>query len=80
MDLSPGWLERAVREGLAKQRRPMPNEATTRATDDARMRNKVKAAAERAGTLRRRAHAAQERERVDETETALAIRRGGDRQ
>jgi len=40
---------------------PPPKEATTRATDGARMRNKVKAAVERAGTLRRQAHAAQER-------------------
>jgi len=54
----------AVREGLATQRQPappIPNEATTRANDYARMRNKVKAAVEQAGTLRRRARAAQER-------------------
>jgi hypothetical protein len=58
-DLSPGWLKRA---GLATQQQPAPpKEATTRATDDARMRNKAKAAVEQAGTLRRRAYAAQER-------------------
>ncbi len=64
VDLSLGWLERAVREGIANQRRPTPptpNEATTRATDGDRMRNKAKAAVEQARTLRRRAHAAQER-------------------
>jgi hypothetical protein len=64
MDLSPGWLERAVREGLANQRQPappIPNEATTRATDRARMRNTAKAGVEQAGTLRRHARAAQER-------------------
>jgi hypothetical protein len=38
-----------------------PSEATTRVTDLARMRNNVKAAVERAGTLRRHARAAQER-------------------
>jgi len=58
-DLSPGWLKRA---GLATQRQPAPaKEATTRATDGARMRNKAKAAVEQAATLRRHAHAAQER-------------------
>jgi hypothetical protein len=63
-DLSPGWLERAVRQGLWTQQRPtplLPNEATTRATDLARTRNKAKAAVERAGTLWRHADAAQER-------------------
>jgi hypothetical protein len=59
VDLSPGWLKRA---GLATQRQPAPpKEATTRATDGARMRNKAKAAVEQAGTLRRHARAAQER-------------------
>jgi len=64
VDLSLGGLERAVREGPANQRRhtpPTPDEATTTATDWARMQNKVKAAVDRAGILRRHALAAQER-------------------
>ena len=54
----------AVREGLATQRRPTPptpNEATTSATDCARMRSKAKAAVERVSTQGRYARAAQER-------------------
>jgi hypothetical protein len=34
MDLSPGWLERAVRAGLAAQRRPMrPTKESLNMTD-----------------------------------------------
>jgi hypothetical protein len=61
-ELTPGWLERAVRAGLAMQRQPAPpTDATTRASDGARMRKVSKAAAELSDTLRRRARAAQER-------------------
>jgi hypothetical protein len=73
-DRSPGWLKRA---GLATQRQPAPpNEATTRATDGARMRNQAKAAAEQAGTLRRHAHAAQERVNALTKQTLRKTRKG----
>jgi len=40
---------------------PLPNDATTRATDAARMRNQATAAAERSVSLQRDARAAQDR-------------------
>jgi hypothetical protein len=62
VDLTPGWLERAVRAGVATQRQPTPpSETTTRERDDAQMRKKAKAAVERASTQSRYARAAQER-------------------
>jgi hypothetical protein len=73
-DLSAGWL---VRAGLATQRQPAPpTEATTRATDGARMLNQAKAAVEQAGTLRRHAHAAQERVNALTKQTLRKTRKG----
>jgi hypothetical protein len=74
-DLLPGWLSRAR---LATQRQPAPPKgATTTATDGARMRNKVKAAVERAGTLQRYARAAQRRRTSPSKETLVLT--NGDR-
>ena len=50
-----------VKQLLPRPTTPPPKDATTRATDRARMQKEAKADAERSATLRRHATAAQER-------------------